>query len=61
MWQPIETAPATGELLAYNPVTGWYRTRREGDEFPLRKWDGLEGTWYPRPTKWKPLPEPPNA
>lgn len=58
--RPIETAPATGDFLAYNQVTGWYRTRREGGEFPYRRWGGCEGVWYPRPSHWRPLPDSPD-
>jgi hypothetical protein len=57
--EPISSAPETGDFLAYNPVTGWYRTRREGDEFPFHGWGGKDGVWFPRPTYWMPLPNPP--
>lgn len=53
--EPIATAPETGRFRVYNPVTGWYVTEREGDEFPLRNWGGQEGVWFPRPTHWMPL------
>lgn len=53
--RPIETAPDEGDFLAYNEMTGWYRTRREGGEFPMRGWGDKQGIWYPRPSHWKPL------
>jgi hypothetical protein len=57
--RPIETAPDEGDFLAYNEMTGWYRTRRESGEFPMRGWDDKQGIWYPRPSYWKPLWKPP--
>lgn len=52
----IDTAPMSGDFLAFNAMIGWYRTRRTGDEFPLHGWDGKEGVWFPRPSHWMPLP-----
>lgn len=59
--QQIETAPKDRAILAFNPVTGWYRTRHEDGEWPMADWmgnskTGLRGIWYPRPTHWQPLP-----
>lgn len=59
-YRPISSAPATGEFLAFNRMTGWYVTRREGDRFPLHGWDGSPGVWYPEPTFWMPLPPAPG-
>lgn len=52
-WLPIETAPDSGRFEVFNAVTGSYVTEREGDEFPLRNWGGLEGNWFPQPTYWR--------
>lgn len=59
-WQPIETAPGKGDFIAYNPVTGPYLTRREDEHFPMRGWGSMDGKWFPSPTHWMPLPEPPK-
>lgn len=59
MWQPIETAPRDMDILAYNSATGPYRTKFSDGEWPMRGWGYLDGTWYPRPTHWMPLPPPP--
>lgn len=59
-WQPIETAPETGRFMAWNPVTGTYITEPKRGYFPMHGWGDLPGTWYPSPTHWMPLPEPPK-
>ncbi|MBQ1766119.1 MAG: hypothetical protein IIZ92_24930 [Aquincola sp.] len=53
--QPIDTAPKDREILVFNTMTGWYRSRWTDGEWPMRGWDGKQGTWYPRPTHWKEL------
>jgi hypothetical protein len=62
-WCDIETAPMDVPILAYNFVTGPYRTRFDGGEWPMTDWYKGEperpGVWYPRPTHWMPLPKPP--
>jgi hypothetical protein len=65
-WQPIETAPIDGRVfIAYNQFTGPYMTAAKpmppnGDvRFPMYCWHGVKGTWFPRPTHWQPLPDPP--
>ena len=61
VWRPIEDAPANDRILAYNAVVGIYLTKRSGkDEFPCFDWGGMRGRWYPRPTHWMPLPDPPE-
>jgi hypothetical protein len=29
--------------------------------FPKYDWHGQEGTWFPEPTHWHPLPSPPTT
>jgi hypothetical protein len=67
-WQPIETAPKDGRgFIAYNEFTGPYITAAtqpspDGEVlFPMHGWRGVPGTWFPVPTHWQPLPEPPDS
>jgi hypothetical protein len=60
-WQPIESAPRDGTwVLAYNPVCGVYKTRFLDGQWPMNGWDDKEGTWYPAPYWWMPLPTLPD-
>ena len=67
-WQTIDTAPQTGSFLAWNRMMGIYMTRRvvtlAGDEFPMCGIHDndrtVPGIWFPQPTYWMPLPEPPE-
>jgi hypothetical protein len=53
-WRDIETAPEEGrEIECWNPVTGVYRTKRGGDEYPFRNWIYEGSIHYPRPRKWR--------
>jgi hypothetical protein len=63
--QPIETAPKDGTpILAYNAITGWYRTRYENGEWPFADWymgdPRKPGIWFPHPTHWTTLPDAPD-
>ena len=59
-WKPIATAPKSAKrILVYNPMVGVYSSNLEDGEYPLRFWD-YEGIWFPKPTHWMPLPEPPT-
>ena len=61
-WQPIETAPYGERILVYNPVCGIYSSERvDSGEYPLGIWNGHFGPWYPAPTHWMSLPEPPES
>jgi hypothetical protein len=63
--QPIATAPKDGtSILAYNCVTGWYKTKYEDGEWPMADWMGSldrakntmwPGIWYPKPSHWLPM------
>lgn len=58
--QPIETAPKDGTvIMVWNVVTGAYVTNHVDGEWPLGFW-GRVGEWYPQPTHWMPLPDPPK-
>ena len=65
-WRPIEdNPPEIGTFLAYNPVVGVYQTvpvmQPDGHiEYLMPIWAGKVGSWYPKPTHWKPLPAPPK-
>lgn len=59
-WHPIETAPHDRPILVFNALTGTYRSQWDGSQFPFFGWNGKPGTWYPKPTLWMELPEPPN-
>ena len=60
-WRPIEAAPKDGtEIIAWNAFFGSYQNKFKDGEWPRRDID-LEGIWYPMPTKWMPLPEPPKG
>lgn len=55
-WQPIETAPASGRYLVYQPPHESGRTVLDARIIP----HGMEGT-IRQTTHWMPLPEPPPA
>jgi hypothetical protein len=58
---PIATAPQDREIQVYNVMTGWYKTKFENNQWPMRGWGDMDGTWYPVPTHWaEPLPPPSN-
>ena len=52
--KPIEEAPRNREILVYNTVVGWYKTKYKDGEWPLTYW-GRDGLWFPRPTLYKEL------
>ncbi|MDE2096351.1 MAG: DUF551 domain-containing protein [Patescibacteria group bacterium] len=62
-WQPIETAPESGSFLVWAPgkIGGSQyavcNKRREG----LCIIDGHFAWDMPKPTHWRPLPEPPSS
>lgn len=54
-WQPIETAPKDGTR-----ILGW----RRGQIYPLIVWWDTAAQWWGLhmpPTRWQPLPAPPNS
>lgn len=57
-WQPIETAPQTGEVLLYWPtkVKG-----RNSILYEMIRIGNVNGTPHRPPTHWMPLPEPPQS
>lgn len=60
-WKPIADAPRDEEILAFNTVTGWYKTKYqnvEDAEWPCREWNGKTGIWYPQPTHFMRMPAP---
>ncbi len=59
-WQTIDTVPKDDEILVYNKMVGVYQTQQTGGEFPCLYWGGT-GVWFPRPTHWMPLPDPPET
>ena len=64
-WLPIEVAPKEGSFLAHNKVTGVFQTTKTtspgGDEeYVMHLWGNMTGLWYPHPTHWRPLPNPPK-
>ena len=63
-WRDIGTAPRDRtRILCFNRVAGIYVTVWDADkkEFPMRGWDEMDGVWYPVPSHWQPLPDPPVA
>jgi hypothetical protein len=54
-WQPIETAPKDGKILAYDPDFG-LQVMVFSDGF---WWDTIDSILKTIPTHWMPLPEPP--
>lgn len=58
-WQPIETAPRDQRILVRNGVTGPYVTQFTDGQWPLGFWSRF-GEWYPQPSHWRPLPDPPR-
>lgn len=62
-WLPIESAPKNGtRIMVYNSVTGTYCSSSIDGEWPFYGWNnyGNVGIWYPVPTHWQPLPDPPK-
>lgn len=65
-WRAIETAPRDRRILLWNGVTGvysaeWMPLPESADGvWPLLQWGGKTGRWFPEPTHWMPLPEPPK-
>jgi len=59
-WQPIETAPQDRRVMVWKEATGIYISEFEDGEWPMHGWGRRGGVWYPRPTHWMPLPEPPR-
>ena len=55
--QPIETAPKDKRIMVFNPMTGWYLTKKKGDCWPMIGWGDKEGLWFPVPTHWLPEPD----
>lgn len=60
-WQGIESAPKDGSgFIGYNQVTGANQMAWDGNKFFMAMWGGAAGIWYPSPTHWMELPEPPK-
>ncbi|WP_417825453.1 DUF551 domain-containing protein [Thalassospira povalilytica] len=62
-WQPREALPANvREFIAFNPVVGRYIAIQDHEGLLCSRWEGstVGGHWYPEPTHWMPLPEPPK-
>ena len=69
-WQPIETAPKTGEFLAYDSITrtmdvcftlgdlGICQSQFDGTLGPLKGEFGYDSAGI---THWMPLPPPPQS
>jgi hypothetical protein len=62
--QPIDSAPTDREILVFNDLYGWYRSRRvpykDGFVYPLYGLSGRQGgVWYPVPSYWAELPPTP--
>jgi len=60
----MDEAPRDVDILAWNVVTGAYRTRFTDGEWPLRDWLDSDSFHYPVPTHWCGVyevgPRPPN-
>lgn len=61
-WRPIETAPGDQRaILCFNQVMGVFIARKwDEHDYTCIDWNGVSGKWYPKPTHWMPLPEPPE-
>lgn len=68
---PIDDAPKDRQILAYNPLTGWYKTKYIDGQWPCFGWseltdvlklDGADGCslHFPQPTHYKELPPDPK-
>jgi hypothetical protein len=55
-WQPIETAPQTGQVLLYWPET---KVKGRSTLYELIRVGNVNDTPHRPPTHWMPLPEPP--
>ncbi len=63
-WQPIKTAPKTGTFLGFDSVIGVYQAiwDKKIDEFIcLTSWGHEKDEFFPAPTHWMPLPDPPKG
>lgn len=58
-WKPIQTAPESTRILLWNAAVGAYSSELIDGEWPLFIWNGMRGTWYPKPSHWMPLPAAP--
>jgi hypothetical protein len=54
-WKPISTAPDDRRIVCWNPVTGQWMTKKEGNAYPMHGWNGAAGVWYPEPVYWREL------
>ena len=71
-WLPIdENTPKDRAILAYNKLTGWYKTKYINGQWPCFGWNQLCGfkidkadpvasVHYPQPTHYQELPEDPE-
>lgn len=57
-WQPIESAPSQGCILAFCPDDGQYVATRSGNSWCLDTGDVM---LLMDPTHWQPLPAPPQV
>lgn len=70
-WQPIETAPKSGDLLVYcrdtkEQFVAFWSKSIETDDVAwtyarFRDEEGMVNSVICRPSHWMPLPEPPNT
>lgn len=61
-WQPIESAPKDQHVIVFNAVAGVHEALWvEGHGWLITQWAGQTGRWWPSPTHWMPLPEPPEG
>lgn len=58
-WQPIETAPASGEIIAWFPSFGWEKVWRGAPDID---WTDDNGRGFVElPTHWLPIHSPSNT
>ena len=61
-WQPIETAPKDGtEIIARDDDGAVYGAAWDAESEAWRAICGQPVVYAPEPSKWMPLPEPPEA